>query len=261
MSGRIWGRERVVPERAANRRHQLGLLSFAMVSTRGAGTATGTIAPPAVNSKQRLQFSEKLVGKGLSTDALLKKLKALHTELSRMDQDEVETRSLAAVRKELIAPSIVLHKDKGVKAFAAACLADILKLYAPDAPYTQDELKDIFQFFFRQLANGLKGPTAPYFDQYFYLLDSLAKCKSVVLVCDLPNADELVDEVFRDFFTIVKHNHAKNIELAMVDILCALIDESQSVPTDVLDTIMAQFKEKNAVSRSVTMLPSRADLL
>jgi sister-chromatid-cohesion protein PDS5 len=32
-------------------------------------------------------------------------------------------------------------KDKAVKALTACCIADILRLFAPDAPYTENELK------------------------------------------------------------------------------------------------------------------------
>jgi sister-chromatid-cohesion protein PDS5 len=44
-----------------------------------AQTRAGNSAP------KRLAFNEKIVGKGLATDALLKKLKALHTELAELD--------------------------------------------------------------------------------------------------------------------------------------------------------------------------------
>jgi sister-chromatid-cohesion protein PDS5 len=198
-------------------------------------------------SAQKLKFNEKLVGKGLSTDALLKKLKALHTELAEMDQELVDVNSLGHVRKELISTSILLHKDRGVKAYSACCLADILRLYAPDAPYTQTELRDIFQFFFRQLTNGLKGADASYYNEYFHLLESLSTVKSVVLVCDLPTADELMADIFRDFFGLVRRDLAKKIEIFMADILEALIDECQSLPSEVLEVIMAQFLDKNAV--------------
>ncbi|KAF8999085.1 armadillo-type protein [Cyathus striatus] len=197
-------------------------------------------------SKAKLAFHEKLLAKGVSTDALLKKLKTVHAQLAELDQDYVDTTSLSAVRKELVNTSLLLHKDRGVKAYVACCLADILRLYAPDAPYTQAELRDIFQFFFRQLSTGLKGTDSSYYDQYFHLLESLSTVKSVVLVCDLPNAEELMAEVFRDFFTMVKRDLAKKIEIFMVDILVALIEESQSVPSEVLETIMAQFMDKNA---------------
>ncbi|KAF8869879.1 armadillo-type protein, partial [Infundibulicybe gibba] len=196
--------------------------------------------------KKKLAFNEKLVTKGLSTDALLKKLKALHTQLAGIDQEHIDLGSLGSIRKELVNTSILLHKDRGVKAYTACCLADILRLYAPDAPYTQAELRDIFQFFFRQLTKGLQGSDASYYDQYFHLLESLSTVKSVVLVCDLPNAEDLIVEVFRDFFNLVKRDLAKKIEIFMTDILVALIDECQSLPTEALETLMSQFIDKNA---------------
>ncbi|CAA7268353.1 unnamed protein product [Cyclocybe aegerita] len=197
-------------------------------------------------SKSKLTFREKLAGKGVTTDNLLKKLKTLHTQLAALDQETVDTNSLNTVRTELIHTSLLLHKDRGVKAYTSCCLADILRLYAPEAPYTQHELRDIFQFFFRQLSAGFKGADEPYYNEYFHLLESLSTVKSVVLVCDLPSSDELLHEIFRDLFTIVKRDFTRKVELFMADILVALIDECSSFPNDALEVIMGQFIEKNA---------------
>ena len=210
-------------------------------------------------SPKKLKFRDKLVGKGLSTDALQKKLKQLHQELADMDQEHVDVNSLAPVRKDLINTSILLHKDRGVKAYTACCLADLLRLYAPDAPYTQNELRDIFQFFFRQLSAGLKGTDSAYYNEYFHLLESLSTVKSVVLVCDLPNGDELMIDIFREFFGLVRRDLAKKIELFMADILIALIDESSSLNSEVLEIIMAQFTDKNAVRPTTCYLRWRRD--
>ncbi|KAF8156995.1 armadillo-type protein [Crassisporium funariophilum] len=196
--------------------------------------------------KKRLTFHGQLAGKGVTTDALLKKLNALHTQLAMLDQETVDVNSLNTARTELIHVSLLLHKDRGVKAYTACCLADILRLYAPEAPYTQHELRDIFQFFFRQLSAGFKGTEEPYYNEYFHLLESLSTVKSVVLVCDLPSSDELLHEIFRDLFIIVKRDFTKKVEMFMADILAALIDECTSLPNDVLEVIMAQFMEKNA---------------
>ncbi|KAJ7695426.1 cohesin-associated protein Pds5 [Mycena rosella] len=200
-------------------------------------------APP---SPQKLAFRDKLVGKGLSTDALIKKLQVLHRELAELDQELVDASSLGGVRKELISTTTLHHKDQGVKAYTACCLADILRLTAPDAPYTQGELRDIFQFFFRQLKTGLKGSDSPYYTEFFHLLESLSTVKSVVLVCDLPNADELMAEIFRDFFTLVRRDLPKKVEMFLSDILVALIDECQALPAEVLESLIAQFMDKNA---------------
>ncbi|KDN48299.1 hypothetical protein RSAG8_02891, partial [Rhizoctonia solani AG-8 WAC10335] len=166
---------------------------------------------------------------------------ALHSELAAMDQDNVDTNTLQGVRKELISATILLHKDKGVRALAACCIADLLRLYAPDAPYTAPELKDIFQFFFRQLSTGLRGPDAPYYNEYFYLLESLASIKSIVLVCDIPAADELLCTIFRNIFDLVPMGLPKNVEMFMAEILVALIDECASLPSEVLEILLAQF--------------------
>lgn len=229
---------------ACTKIHQLcasqSLIDPRMVAqTRGSGVA-------ATSTPKKLQFKDKLIGKGYTTDLLLKKLQTLHQELAEIEQERIDTKSLSSVRKELIQPQILLHKDKGVKAYAACCLADLLRLYAPDAPYTADDLRNIFQFFFHQLSLGLKGSNSPYYTQYFHLLESLSTVRSVVLVCDLHHADELMTDIFRNLFTIVQNDLAKNIEIYIADILVALVDESQSVPHAVLDSILGQFQDRNA---------------
>lgn len=91
--------------------------------------------------KVRLQFKQPLTTKGLAASELLKRLKALHQELADIDQDLIDPSSLDTVAEKLISHSLLLHKEKGVKAYLGCCLVDILRLYAPKAPYTEAELK------------------------------------------------------------------------------------------------------------------------
>ena len=58
-----------------------------------------------------------------------------------MEQEEKERDSFLKVAKDLASPNLLAHKDKGVKAWTACCLVDILRLCAPDAPYTAQQLK------------------------------------------------------------------------------------------------------------------------
>lgn len=91
-----------------------------------------------------LQFNETLswrAGKPIPTGTLLKRLDALSNELREMDQEEIDKDSLTGVAKELVGPNLLNHKDKGVRAFVACCLVDVLKLCAPDAPFTGTQLK------------------------------------------------------------------------------------------------------------------------
>ena len=206
-----------------------------------------------------------------TTDALLKKLSALHTALSALPQDPAVTASLKkpleGIRKELVSRVLLLHKERGVKALTACCLGEILRVYAPEAPYTQEELRDIFQFFFRQLVVGLgKGGNVhedPWYAETYHLLESLSTVKSVVLVCDLPSptAEDMLVGIFTDVFTIANRASSSNtssssstatkkVEMFLVDILVALLDETSSVPAQVLEIILAQFAQDSSTKSS-----------
>jgi hypothetical protein len=107
-----------------------------MAPRRGELTQESTLAG--------LQFNEPLswrAGKAIPTGMLLQRLDMLSNELREMDQEETDKVSLTAVAKELVGPNLLNHKDKGVRAFTACCLVDILKLCAPDAPFTGTQLK------------------------------------------------------------------------------------------------------------------------
>lgn len=93
---------------------------------------------------RRLKFNQALVGKpgkpvGL-TD-LLARLKALCDELRDIEQEEAHTESLTRSAKELASPSLIQHKDAGVRAWTACCIVEMFRLFAPNAPYTASQLK------------------------------------------------------------------------------------------------------------------------
>ena len=91
-----------------------------------------------------LQFNEPLswrAGKTIAVAELLRRLQTLQREMRDMEQEENERESFTHVAKELVSPNLLAHKDKGVRAWTAACLVDILRLCAPDAPYTGQQLK------------------------------------------------------------------------------------------------------------------------
>ncbi|BEI99615.1 hypothetical protein CcaverHIS631_0406580 [Cutaneotrichosporon cavernicola] len=224
--------------------------------------------------KQKLAFREKLVqtGKGGGADALLRRLKNLFQELVKLDQEQIDVKSLDSVRVQLVQRVIVFHKDRGVKAFAACCLAELLRLYAPDAPYTADQLRDIFQFFIAQIVSGLKGhgskapikkydsqatqqtqtqtqatqgtriTDAPYYTEYCHLIESLAQIKSVVIIVDLPSADDLIARYFEGFCEIARADMNKSLLRNLVSILVELLLEAERAPSGVMDVIIKQFE-------------------
>ncbi|GAA6049962.1 hypothetical protein JCM3770_007070 [Rhodotorula araucariae] len=206
-------------------------------------------------ARQRLDLAHPLKG-AAATSELVKRLKHAHDQLRDFDQDLVDTSSLDQLAAQLRQPNLLLHKDKGVKAYAACCLVDVLRLYAPEAPYTPAQLKDIFDFLIRQF-RFVGAPTDPHQAEYFYVVDSLASVKSIVLICDLDAADDLIERVFRESFDTISTTSPKNVELALCDILLALLEEVPNVPTAVTDILTAQFlpravKQRPAAHRLAT---------
>ncbi|RHZ63282.1 hypothetical protein Glove_330g114 [Diversispora epigaea] len=195
----------------------------------------------------RLQFKQRLLSpsaKQISTPELLKRLKSLFGEISRTEQEEIEVESLRSVTRDLIHSSLIKHKDRGVKAYVACCVSDLLRLYAPDAPYTDYELRNIFDLFVRQLQN-IGNINGPYYDLYFHLLENLARVKIVLLILDLQNHEELLIELFRNIFDVIRQGMSTVVHSHMVDILEQLINDSQeALPQEVIEIILAQFLKK-----------------
>ncbi|KAG0238358.1 hypothetical protein BGW42_005591 [Actinomortierella wolfii] len=188
----------------------------------------------------KLAFNQTLSG---TAAELLKKLKELHNELKNLPQETTDSTSLSSVTKQLIDPSLIRHKDKGVRIYVSCCIADLLRLYAPDAPYNTKHLREIFELFIEQLRN-LSFMTSPYYSMYYYLLESLSAVKSIVLLTELKNAEPLINNLFRDIFDAVRPEQSKNIQICMSELLQHVITESEQLPQDAVDLILAQFLPK-----------------
>lgn len=100
-----------------------------------------------------------------------------------------------------------------------------------------------------QILPALADPANAYNNQHLYVLDSLAQIKSIVLLADIPSADTLIKNVFAICFDVISGSSKtspgeelqKNVEINMTQLLTCLVDESQTLPPEVVDIIVAQF--------------------
>ena len=92
-----------------------------------------------------LKFNEPItwrVGRAAIPIAdLLQRLQTLAQELRKLEQEDIDSSSLTKVSQELATAQILAHKDKGVRAWAICCIVDVLRLCAPEAPFTGNQLK------------------------------------------------------------------------------------------------------------------------
>ncbi|KAL3467746.1 armadillo-type protein [Aspergillus heterothallicus] len=221
---------------------------------QGPSVATEAVEPEEASGGLRpLRFNEPLswrVGRSaIPITDLLQRLQTLAQELRKFEQEEIEKECLGKVSQELATAQLLGHKDRGVRAWATCCIVDVLRLCAPDAPFTANQLKDIFTCIVSSIIPSLGDPSNPYNAQHIYVLNSLAEVKSIVLMTDLDHPDTLIVPLFTSCFDIVAGSAkastgepvAKNVEYDMTRLLVTVIDESPVLAPDVVDVIVAQF--------------------
>ena len=96
---------------------------------------------------------------------------------------------------------------------------------------------------------ALSDPSNAYNQQHLYVLTSLSQVKSIVLLTDIPSSEPLTVHLFTSFFDILAgltrpssgEQLGKNVEYHMTAILVTMVDESATLPSEVVDVIIAQF--------------------
>lgn len=205
---------------------------------------------------KRLRFDEPLtwrVGKAIPVSELLRRLRRLYEELQPMDQldeeDQAGRAALAPRAQDLASALLLGHKDKGIRAAALLCIVEMFRLLAPHAPYTTSQLKEIFTLFVSTVVPALANPSDPYNTQHHSILASLGTWQSIVLIADIPGAEQLMLNLFANCFDVLSgtvrgsgdDQISKDVEFQMQQMLSTLIDESATVPPTVVEVILAQF--------------------
>ncbi|XP_061277164.1 sister chromatid cohesion protein PDS5 homolog A isoform X3 [Bos javanicus] len=196
----------------------------------GVVSADGKIAyPPGVK-----EITDKI-----TTDEMIKRLKMVVKTFMDMDQDsEDEKQQYLPLALHLASEFFLRNPNKDVRLLVACCLADIFRIYAPEAPYTShDKLKDIFLFITRQL-KGLEDTKSPQFNRYFYLLENLAWVKSYNICFELEDCNEIFIQLFRTLFSVINNSHNKKVQMHMLDLMSSIIMEGDGVTQELLDSIL-----------------------
>ncbi|CAB1347450.1 unnamed protein product [Coregonus sp. 'balchen'] len=113
-----------------------------------------------------------------------------------MDQDSEEEKELYLnLALHLASDFFLKHPDKDVRLLVACCLADIFRIYAPEAPYTSpDKLK----------LKGLEDTKSAQFNRYFYLLENIAWVKSYNICFELEDSNDIFTQLYRTLFQVIK---------------------------------------------------------
>lgn len=210
---------------------------------------------------QRLAFAEEIISTAaqpIPTKELLTRLNDLHKELSTLEQDHVDLISLEQVKDDLNNKKLLKNTNKGVQIYVCCCLADILRLYAPDAPYDEVSLTSIFKLFLLQFSN-LDDPESPFYEDYVYLIERVAEVKLIALMTDLSSKDKMITQIFENFYALSANKSFDNdsLQQILIDILNEVISEVSQLNLKVLKLILNKFltNSKNLRNQSNIKVP------
>nr|XP_018472834.1 PREDICTED: glutamic acid-rich protein [Raphanus sativus] len=203
------------------------------------------------------QLSESLVnaGKNLlkphsSTQALLHLLNEAEAQLSKLVQDPTVAvqNGLRPLMKALVSAHLLRNLDSDVRVCVVSCLTEIMRITAPEAPYNDDQMKEIFQVTVRAFGKLADDTSCPSYKKAVTVLDTVSRVRLSSVMLDL-ECDDLILNMFRQFLKVIRPNHPESVLLSMEAIMVTVIHESEQVPMDLLQVLLAAVnKESQDVS-------------
>ncbi|KAK3158442.1 hypothetical protein QOZ80_2AG0137270 [Eleusine coracana subsp. coracana] len=204
---------------------------------------------------RQLEDRVREVGERLKTppdaaEDLLKLLTEVEECLLKVEQSPAESTSIAIqpatdalVKKELLG-----HVDPDVRLAVASCISEITRITAPNAPYEDDEMKDVFTVIVGSFEH-LDKIDSPFFGRRASILDTVAKVRSCVVMLDL-ECDDLILDMFRHFIRTVSPEHSEAVRSCMETIMKLVIEESEDVQPQIASCLLENVRKEDKESSS-----------
>ncbi|KAJ4848173.1 hypothetical protein Tsubulata_049945 [Turnera subulata] len=195
--------------------------------------------------QQLVEAGNKLLDPPSSGDALLQLLDQVESCLSKVEQSPSESMhsALAPSLKALIEDRLFKHSNADVRVAVASCISEITRITAPDAPYEDDQMKDVFQLIVSSFENLADNSSRSY-GKRTSILETVAKVRSCVVMLDL-ECDELIIEMFQHFLKAIRDNHPATVFSSMETIMSLVLEESEDISEELLYPLLATLKKDN----------------
>ncbi|OIT02584.1 PREDICTED: transcription factor TFIIIB component B'' homolog isoform X2 [Nicotiana attenuata] len=195
--------------------------------------------------EQLAEAGNKLLQPPSSLDELIILLDQVEFSLSKVEQSPAESMhdALSPLMKALVANDLLRHSDLDVKVAVASCISEITRITAPDAPYDDEKMKDVFQLIVSSFEN-LHDQSSRSYNKRVLILETVAKVRSCVVMLDL-ECDKLITEMFQHFLKAIREDHPENIFSSMATIMTLVLEESEEVPLELLTPLLASVKKDN----------------
>ncbi|KAK2452858.1 nucleolar protein dao-5 [Trifolium repens] len=195
--------------------------------------------------EELLEAGNKLLDPPSNVKDLLDILIQIENCLSKVEQSPSESmhNALSPSLKALIADKLVKHSDFDVKVALASCFSEITRITAPDAPYDDDQMKEVFRLIVSSFEN-LHDKSSQWHSKRILMLETVAKVRSCVAMLDL-ECDALILEMFQHFLKTIREHHPENVFSSMETIMILCLEESEDISLDLLSPILDSVKKDN----------------
>ncbi|XP_023768730.1 sister chromatid cohesion protein PDS5 homolog C [Lactuca sativa] len=193
-------------------------------------------------TQQLKEAGKRLLRPPTSDDELLHVLDQTDKLLSMVDQspNDLMKEVLTPLQKCLVDRSLVDHSNVDVKVAVAACLSEITRVTAPEAPFDDQELKDVFRLIVSTFEN-LSDKSSRSYIKRASILETVCKVRSCVIMLDL-ECEELIVEMFEHFLKSIREHHPDTIFSSMVDIMSLIFEEIEEVSDNLLKPLLFSLK-------------------
>ncbi|XP_006656003.1 sister chromatid cohesion protein PDS5 homolog A [Oryza brachyantha] len=182
-------------------------------------------------------------------DALAKLLEqaaeCLHGVEQSPDSSVMET--IQPCLKAVARDEFLKHHNEDVKVLLATCFCEITRITAPEAPYSDDVLRDMFHLIVGTFS-GLNDVSGQSFARRVAILETVARYRACVVMLDL-ECNDLIADMFQSFLEIISDTHEPNIVNSMQSIMALIIDESEDIEESLLRVLLSALgRKKTGVS-------------
>ncbi|KAK3162588.1 hypothetical protein QOZ80_1BG0091270 [Eleusine coracana subsp. coracana] len=186
----------------------------------------------------------------LGKDALIKLLKQAENALSEFSQSSSLQDTLHALNKSLVQTTLLKHRDKDVKILVAVCFIEVMRVLAPDPPFSDENLKEIFRLFISIFAE-LAETSSPYLTRRMKILENVAALKCSIILFDI-DCEDLALDMVKIFFSLMKHGLQQSVYHAMQSVVTQLLNERVTQP--LVDVILRNLvKDDKGTSRRLAV--------
>ncbi|AEE85973.1 transcriptional regulator [Arabidopsis thaliana] len=198
---------------------------------------------------QIIEAGEKLIDPPSSLDELLSFLDKLFVSLAEVEQSPPDSmqNALTPLMKGLVGGKLFKHSDVDVKVAVAACISEITRITAPDAPYDDDQMKEVFKLIVSSFEDLVDKSSRSYAKR-ISILETVAKVRSCVVMLDL-ECDALLIEMFQHFLKAIRDHHSGNVFSSMENIMTLVLEESEDIPSEMLSPILHSVKKDDEISQ------------